>query len=69
MMLPLKGVSMLDVEGEAFHGTEEDKMLFDTLRQRIDRGTVELIEMNTDINDQAFAVAAADKLMELMKRQ
>lgn len=69
LMLPLKGVSMLDVEGEAFHGTEEDKMLFDTLRQRIDRETVELIEMNTDINDQAFAVAAADKLMELMKRQ
>lgn len=58
LMLPLKGVSMLDVEGEAFHGTEEDKMLFDTLRQRIDRETVELIEMNTDINDQAFAVAA-----------
>ncbi|MNG34743.1 hypothetical protein D3C84_1213120 [compost metagenome] len=60
---------MLDVEGEAFHGPEEDKMLFDTLRQRIDRKNVELIEMNTDINDQAFAVAAADKLMELMKRQ
>ncbi|MBX4146360.1 Tm-1-like ATP-binding domain-containing protein [Paenibacillus lautus] len=69
LMLPLKGVSMLDVEGEAFHGPEEDKMLFDTLRQRIDRKNVELIEMNTDINDQAFAVAAADKLMELMKRQ
>ncbi|WP_194544430.1 Tm-1-like ATP-binding domain-containing protein [Paenibacillus sp. JZ16] len=69
LMLPLKGVSMLDVEGESFHGPEEDKMLFDTLRQRIDRKNVELIEMNTDINDQAFAVAAADKLMELMKRQ
>ncbi|OIB00256.1 hypothetical protein AK95_24195 [Paenibacillus sp. LC231] len=69
LMLPLKGVSMLDVEGEAFHGPEEDKMLFDTLRQRIDRNNVELIEMNTDINDQAFAVAAADKLMELMNRQ
>lgn len=69
LMLPLKGVSMLDVEGEAFHGPEEDKMLFDTLRLRIDHKTVELIEMNTDINDQAFAVAAADKLMELMKRQ
>lgn len=69
LMLPLQGVSMLDVEGEAFHGPEEDNMLFDTLRQHIDRKTVELIEMNTDINEQAFAVAAADKLMELMKRQ
>lgn len=69
LMLPLKGVSMLDVEGEAFHGPEEDKMLFDTLRLRIDHKNVELIEMNTYINDQAFAVAAADKLMELMNRQ
>lgn len=69
LMLPLKGVSMLDVEGEAFHGAAEDEMLFHTLRQRIDRKTVELVEMNTDINDQAFAVAAANKLMELMKQQ
>ncbi|MGV2686630.1 UPF0261 family protein, partial [Clostridium perfringens] len=36
LMLPLQGVSMLDVEGESFHGPEEDKMLFDTLRQHID---------------------------------
>lgn len=68
LMLPLQGVSMLDVEGEAFRGAQEDEMLFNTLRQRIDREKVELMEMETDINDQVFAVAAADKLMELMKR-
>ncbi|MDH6675404.1 uncharacterized protein (UPF0261 family) [Paenibacillus sp. LBL] len=69
LMLPLQGVSMLDVEGEAFRGAQEDEMLFNTLRQRINREKVELVEMETDINDQAFAVAAADKLMELMKRK
>ncbi|KHF32703.1 Tm-1-like ATP-binding domain-containing protein [Paenibacillus sp. FSL M7-1455] len=68
LMLPLQGVSMLDVEGQPFHGTQEDEMLFDTLRQRIDRQTVELIELDTDINDKAFAVAAARKLIELMKK-
>lgn len=68
LMLPLNGVSMLDVEGQPFHGTEEDEMLFNTLRQRIDRQAVELIELDTDINDKAFAVAAAKKLIELMKK-
>lgn len=50
-------------------GAQEDEMLFNTLRQRINREKVELVEMETDINDQTFAVAAADKLMELMKRK
>lgn len=67
LMLPLQGVSMLDVEGEPFHGIEEDRVLFDTLRNNIDRNKVELIEVDTDINDQAFAVEAAKKLVKLMQ--
>lgn len=69
LMLPLKGVSMLDVEGQPFYGAEEDAVLFAALRQNINRQTVELIEMDTDINDQTFAVAAAKKLIELMNRK
>ncbi|MEC0242341.1 Tm-1-like ATP-binding domain-containing protein [Paenibacillus dokdonensis] len=68
LILPLKGVSMLDVEGEPFRGIEEDEVLFNTLKQNIDRQSVELIEVDTDINDQAFAVAAAKKLVELIKQ-
>lgn len=67
LMLPLQGVSMLDVEGEPFHGIEEDRVLFDTLRHNIDRNKVELIEVDTDINDQAFAIEAAKKLVKLMQ--
>lgn len=68
LMLPLKGVSMLDVAGAPFSGMEEDEMLFNTLRQNIDRRKVELIELDTDINDQRFAVTAAKKLVELMEQ-
>ncbi|GIP27006.1 hypothetical protein J23TS9_21360 [Paenibacillus sp. J23TS9] len=68
LILPLKGVSMLDVEGEPFRGIEEDEVLFNTLKQNIDRQAVELIEVDTDINDQAFAVAAAKKLVELIQQ-
>lgn len=68
LILPLKGVSMIDVEGQPFYGAEEDRMLFSTLREHIDRDVVELIELDTDINDQKFAIAAAKKLIELIKK-
>ncbi|MBU5675123.1 Tm-1-like ATP-binding domain-containing protein [Alkaliphilus sp. MSJ-5] len=67
LMLPLKGVSLLDVEGQVFYGPEEDKILFDTLRENVDKNIVELIELDYDINDKNFAIAAAKKLLELIK--
>jgi uncharacterized protein (UPF0261 family) len=69
LMLPLKGVSMIDAPGQPFYGAEEDQMLFSTLREHIDREVVELIEIDTDINDQKFAIAAAKKLIELMNHK
>lgn len=67
LMLPLKGVSMIDAEGQPFHGPKEDEMLFDTLRQNINENKVELIEMDANINDREFALTAAKKLVDLMK--
>ncbi|MNH43906.1 hypothetical protein D3C79_1059240 [compost metagenome] len=67
-MLPLKGISGIDVAGEAFYGPEEDRILFDTLRNGINRNIVELIEMDCAINDTAFAEAAAQKLIDLMQK-
>lgn len=37
VMLPLKGVSMIDAEGQPFYGPEEDAALFQVLRDEIDR--------------------------------
>ncbi|NLM04118.1 MAG: UPF0261 family protein [Clostridiales bacterium] len=68
LMLPLKGVSMLDAEGQPFYGPEEDEMLFNTLRENIDRDVVELIEMDNNINDEEFALTAAKKLIEIMNK-
>lgn len=68
LILPLKGVSMIDVEGAPFYGKEEDEVLFATLRNNIDRSKVELIEMDCDINAEIFGVTAAKKLIELMKK-
>ncbi len=66
LFLPLGGVSMLDVEGEAFHDPEADGALFDAIREHLDP-EVELVEEETDINDESFAVAMAEKLDEYMR--
>ena len=65
MMLPLKGVSAIDVEGAPFYDAEADKVLFDTLREQL-ADNVELVEMDYAVNDDEFALAAAKKLIELL---
>jgi len=66
LALPLGGVSMLDVDGEDFYDPDADTALFDALRATVE-DQVELIEMDTDINDDAFAEAIAEQLDEYMQ--
>ena len=65
LMLPLKGVSAIDVEGGPFYDPEADQALFNTLKSETG-DNVEIIEMDTDINDPEFAVAAAKKLISML---
>lgn len=67
VMLPLKGVSMIDAEGQPFYGPEEDEVLFSTLEECILPDVVEIVKMDAHINDDEFAVAAAQKLVDLMR--
>jgi uncharacterized protein (UPF0261 family) len=68
LMLPLKGVSMIDAPEQAFYGPEEDEALFNALRSNIDRSVVTLEEMPNHINDQVFAETAAQRLIDLMAK-
>ena len=67
LMLPLKGISGIDIDGQPFYGEEEDKILFDTLRDNINRNVVDIVEMDYDINDIYFAHEAAQKLIDLIE--
>jgi len=67
-LIPLKGVSMIDAEGQAFWGPDEDRALFDALRADIDRSKVDLQELDLHINDREFAEHAAQQLIDLMER-
>ncbi|MBU3093295.1 Tm-1-like ATP-binding domain-containing protein [Clostridium sp. CF011] len=68
LFLPLRGISGIDVEGQEFYGVEEDKMLFDTLRNGVNKNIVEVIEMDCEINNAVFAEVAAQKLIDLMSK-
>jgi len=66
LMLPLKGVSMIDAQGQAFYSPEADEALFSELRKNVDKKVVKFEEYNLHINDKEFAEKAAQNLIDLM---
>jgi uncharacterized protein (UPF0261 family) len=63
LFVPLEGVSLIDTEGQVFWDPEADRALFDALRETLDPG-VDVRELDTDVNDPAFARAMAETLHE-----
>ena len=63
LFIPLGGVSMIDAEGMPFHDPVADAALFDALRANLDRSRVDLVEIDANVNDPAFADAMADRLL------
>lgn len=69
LILPLKGLSGIDVEGELFYGPDEDKCLFEAIKANLDQDKVTLIERDEAINDPGFAEFAAQQLIELIENK
>jgi uncharacterized protein (UPF0261 family) len=66
LYVPLRGVSAIDVDGAPFRDAAADEALFTVLRDDVDTSKVELVEVDADVNDPAFATAMADRLHELI---
>jgi len=66
LFVPLKGVSMIAVEGQPFYDKDADDALLAGLHETLGP-SVEVHELETDINDPAFADAMADRLHELIR--
>jgi uncharacterized protein (UPF0261 family) len=66
LFVPLKGVSMIDAEGQPFHDPEADAALFAALREGVGPD-VELIELDCNVNDDEFADAMVAKLDAYVK--
>ncbi len=68
LFVPLRGVSMIDADGQPFHDPEADRRLFQALRDELDTDTVDLVELDLHVNDPAFARAMADRLLAWLPR-
>jgi uncharacterized protein (UPF0261 family) len=66
LYVPLRGVSAIDVDGAPFRDAGADEALFAALREGVDAAKVELVEVDADVNDPAFATAMADRLHEMI---
>jgi uncharacterized protein (UPF0261 family) len=65
ILLPGRGVSAIDKEGQPFYDPVARKALHDAIRAGV--RSIEVAELDLHINDPRFADAAAYKLLELMK--
>jgi uncharacterized protein (UPF0261 family) len=66
VLVPLRGVSAIDREGQPFWWPEADRALFQSLRNWISP-SVKLLELDLHINDPEFAKRAADTLLGLLR--
>lgn len=65
-LLPLRGVSIIDIEGETFYDPEADSALFDAIRSGFDATPDrQLIEVDAAINDPEFIEAAIAALRNI----
>lgn len=64
-LFPLKGVSILDSEGERFWWPEADRAMFEAIKKNLKPG-IHVEEIDANINDKKFADKAIEMLMGLM---
>ena len=67
ILLPLKGVSAIDREGQPFWWPDADKALFQSIRNWVGP-QVNVIELDLHINDAEFARVAAETLLNMLRK-
>lgn len=66
VLIPLKGVSQIDLEGKIFYWPEALQAFIDNLKAGL-RADIPVIEIDTDINDPAFSGKVAETLLAMLK--
>ncbi len=66
LLIPERGVSMLDAPGQPFHDRDADEALFSELEQAIDQdGSRKVIRLPMHINDPEFSAMLVDHFKRL----
>jgi uncharacterized protein (UPF0261 family) len=64
-LFPLKGVSMLDADGDRFCDRDADQAFFAAVRENVRNG-VRVEEIDANINDAEFSAKAVEMMLELI---
>ena len=67
ILIPLKGVSMLDSPGGRFWDPQADQACFEAIKANLKSG-IPVIEMDNNINDPEFSGKVAETLLDLLKK-
>jgi uncharacterized protein (UPF0261 family) len=67
-LIPLRGVSMLDGDGQPFCDREADRAMFDAIKANT-KPAIPMVEVDLNINDPAFAAKAVEMMLELMSQR
>jgi uncharacterized protein (UPF0261 family) len=67
-LIPLRGVSMLDGDGQPFCDREADRAIFDAIKANVKPG-IPIVEVDLNINDPAFAAKAVEMMLQLMSQR
>jgi uncharacterized protein (UPF0261 family) len=66
VLIPEKGVSMLDAPNKPFHDPEADKALFETITDGFEATKIDVEKHDLHVNDEVFAGHVASAILELM---
>ena len=68
VLVPTRGVSILDGEGEVFCDWATDRVMFDAMKENLNPD-IPYVELEANINDRAFAERAAEMMLDLIGRK
>ena len=66
-LIPLKGVSILNGNGQPFCDREADRAMFNAIKANVKAG-IPVIEMDNNINDPQFSAKAVEMMLDLIKQ-
>jgi len=64
-LIPLKGVSILDGDGEMFCNRDADRAMFDAIKTNL-KPDIPIVELDHNINDPEFSAKAVEMMLDLI---
>ena len=67
-LIPKRGVSMLDGDGQPFCDREADQAMIDAIKANL-KPAIAVVELDRNINEPEFAAKAVEMMLELIRQK